>query len=68
MFEYISSTKNQKQDNRGNISHTGWEHSTAELFEGQADSWEQVFFLCWKLTGTQVSKLNWYNTQSVLEW
>ena len=44
MFEYISSTKNQKQDSRGTICHTGSKHQTAEQFEGQANRWDQDLF------------------------
>ena len=64
MFEYISSTKNQKQDSRGTICHTGCKQQKSELFKGQADSWQQDWFS----VGIQrvLKWLSWY--KSVLAW
>ena len=60
MLEYISSTKNQKQDSRDTIFHTGCKHQTPEKFKGQANPWERDWFSVGILP--VLKWLSWYGT------
>ena len=59
--------KFKKQHRRGTIWNTGCEYWTWERFEVQANCWER-YFLCFKATGTLVTRIICYCNQSVPAW